>query len=102
MTFCRNCGKELNGQAVICPHCGVPQQTMQPQVADEGGFIYGLLSCCFPVVGLILWLIWKDTKPKTAHTAGKWALISAIVSFVLTIIYIVLIVVVGLNFGYYY
>ena len=27
---------------------------------DNGGFLWGLLGCCIPVVGLVLFLVWKD------------------------------------------
>lgn len=37
---------------------------------DKGGFLWGLLGCCIPIVGLVLFLVWKDTKPKTAKAAG--------------------------------
>ena len=30
-------------------------------VEDNGGFGWGLLGCCIPLVGLILFLVWKDT-----------------------------------------
>lgn len=81
MAFCKNCGKEIDDKAVICPHCGV-SQTTQPQVVDNGGFGWGLLGCCMPIVGLILFLVWKDTKPKTA----KAAIIGAIVGIVISVV----------------
>ena len=65
MAFCRNCGQEIHDNAVICNHCGVAQTTVPGQV-DNGGFGWGLLGCCIPVAGLVLFLIWKDNKPKTA------------------------------------
>ena len=45
---------------------------------DNGGFLWGLLGCCIPVVGLILFLVWKDQKPNTAKAAGIGALVSVI------------------------
>lgn len=33
------------------------------------------LGCCIPIAGLILFLVWKDTKPKTAKAAGIGALV---------------------------
>ena len=45
---------------------------------DKGGFLWGLLGCCIPIVGLVLFLVWKDTKPKTAKAAGIGALVSVI------------------------
>ena len=94
MAFCKNCGTQIHDQAVICPNCGVAQET-KPAVVDNGGFWWGALGCCVPIVGLILFLVWKDTKPKTAKAAGKGALISVIASVVLYIIYFVLIVAIG-------
>lgn len=81
MAFCKNCGTQIHDQAVICPNCGVAQET-KPAVVDNGGFWWGALGCCVPIVGLILFLVWKDTKPNTAKAAGKGALISVIISVV--------------------
>ena len=27
---------------------------------DRGGFLWGLLGCCIPVVGLVLFLVWRE------------------------------------------
>lgn len=53
---------------------------------DNGGFGWGLLGFCIPLVGLILYLVWKDEKPKTAKAAGLGALISVGVSVVFYLI----------------
>ena len=90
MAFCKNCGNPINDQAVICPACGVAQET-KPAVVDNGGFGWGLLGCCIPIVGLILFLVWKDTKPKTAKSVGTGALVSVIIS----VVYYLLVVVLG-------
>ena len=75
MAYCKNCGNQIDDKAVICPACGVAQET-KPAVVDNGGFGWGVLGCCIPIVGLILFLIWKDTKPKSAKAAGVGALVS--------------------------
>ncbi|MCI9513153.1 MAG: zinc ribbon domain-containing protein [Oscillospiraceae bacterium] len=90
MAYCKKCGAEIDDQAVICPKCGV-QQT--PEVEDKGGFLWGLLGCCIPLVGLILYLVWKDTKPKTSKAAG----IGALVSVICLVIYYIVIFVIGLG-----
>ena len=61
-----------------------------PAPEDNGGFGWGALGCCVPIVGLILFLVWKDTKPKTAKAAGKGALISVIISVIFYILSFVL------------
>lgn len=91
MAFCKNCGKEIDDKAIICTHCGVPQTT-QPQVVDNGGLGWGILGCCIPLAGLILYLVWKDTKPKTAKAAG----IGAIVCVVLVVLYYIVMFCIGM------
>lgn len=111
MAFCKNCGVEINEGTAFCPNCGTkqdnvnvasqpqngvnatpqPQYTSQPQAVDNGGFGWGLLGCCIPIVGLVLFLVWKENKPKTAKAAG----VGAIVGVVLCVIYYLLMVCLG-------
>ena len=84
MAFCKNCGAQIDNNAVVCTSCGVAQNTA-PAVVDKGGFGWGLLGWCVPIVGLILFLVWKDTKPKTAKAAGIGALVSVILGVVIYI-----------------
>lgn len=65
---------------------------MDNNVQDNGGFLWGLLGFCIPVVGLVLFLIWKDQKPKTAKAAGIGALVSVILAVVC---YVLMFVVMG-------
>lgn len=51
-------------------------------VNDNGGFLWGALGCCIPLVGLILFLVWKDSKPRTSKAAGIGALVGVVVSVV--------------------
>ncbi len=115
MAFCTNCGKEIPENAAFCTECGAkidgntaapaaepvaaaaqPQQAPQAPQAnpnDKGGFGWGLLGCCIPIVGLILFLVWKGEKPKTAKAAG----IGAIVGVALTILWYIIAAVVGVG-----
>lgn len=80
--FCKSCGKEINDQAVVCPHCGVqtgvvqqipqqvnyggqqnytapqqnpyPNQYPQQNEVDEVNVGLVVLSVLFPIVGIIL------------------------------------------------
>lgn len=92
--FCKNCGEQIDDNAVVCPHCGVAQE-QKPAVVDNGGFLWGLLGCCIPIVGLILFLVWKDQKPKTAKAAG----IGALVSVIIAVVYYVLVMALGVGIG---
>ena len=102
MTFCNKCGKQLNEGDLFCPACGTPKQSeayqnqnqnynynsykAPPQAIDSGHIGWGFLGFFFPVVGLILYLVWKDERPKTSLMAGKGALISVIVGAVFTVL----------------
>lgn len=92
--YCKNCGEIIDDQAVICPKCGVSQKN-EPQIVDNGGFGWGLLGCCIPIAGLILFLVWKDTKPKTAKAAG----IGALVSVGILVLYYIFMIAIGIGFG---
>ena len=94
MAFCKNCGNQIEDNAATFPNCGASQNTT-PQATDNGGFLWGLLGCCIPIVGLVLFLVWKDTKPKTSKAAG----IGALVGVILMILYYILIAVVGVGFA---
>lgn len=99
MAFCKNCGKEIDDKAVICPNCGVQQQEITPptpEVVDNGGFLWGLLGCCIPIVGLVLFLVWKDNKPNTAKAAG----IGALVAVGIVVVYYLIVLILGASLFY--
>ena len=50
------------------------------QSDDSGSFGWAVLGFFIPLVGLILWLVWKDTKPKSAKMAGIGALVGVGIS----------------------
>lgn len=75
MAYCRRCGAPISDQAMVCPSCGEPQYSVPP-VRDDGGIGWGLLGCCVPIAGLVLYLVWKDQKPRTAKAAGIGALVA--------------------------
>ena len=66
---------------------------VEPANNDKGGFLCGRLGCCVPIAGLILFLVWKDQKPKTAKAAGIGALVCVIVG----VIYYILMIVLGIG-----
>ena len=74
----------------------VYQQAAAP-VVDNGGFGWGFLGFLIPLVGLILFLVWKDTK-----AAGIGALVSVIAGIVLSIAAFVLSMVAVASLSMYY
>jgi hypothetical protein len=106
--FCNNCGKQIDDNAVVCIHCGVPTKTgptMGGSALDgKLGCLMGGLCFLFPIVGLILYLVWNSTMPMKAKEAGKWALIGFGVSIAFSILYYVAfagMIASGMSTGYY-
>lgn len=98
--YCNNCGKEIDDHAVACPNCGAAVSNfssdhIDPSVTDNGGIGWGILGCCIPIVGLVLFLVWKDTKPNSAKAAG----IGALISVCITVIYYIIVIVAGVGLG---
>lgn len=115
--FCASCGKELSASEEFCSDCGkqrtIPAQGAQPtyqqpvypqmgyvQDAPSGGMT--ALGFFFPIVGLILYLVWKEQTPLKAKSAGKGALIGVIVWTVLSVILAILAYVIPLLVFYSY
>ena len=116
MKYCQTCGKQLVDDAVFCPGCGCAVGNNAPAghnnagpAADAPNIGFAILSFFFPLIGLILWLVWKDTYPLKAKSCGKGALIGVIVGVVIGIIAGIIVAVTVNNvvnqvtnpFGYY-
>ena len=125
MKKCNHCNQLLEDDAKFCPVCGnkieesnleneennqtittnsdysyYNQNNMNAtpinQKADSSSVGFGILSFFFPIVGLILFLVWKAETPKKAKSCGIGALIGALIGVIFYIIvsicYIVIIV----------
>lgn len=81
MAYCPYCGCEIEEELGYCPSCSgeldFPRETI-PVSNDKGGFWWGLLGCCVPLAGLIMFFVWHDSKPKTAKALGIGALVFVI------------------------
>lgn len=120
MTVCNHCGMTVTDELQIyCPNCGNPldaqeqpvQATINPapytqppyqqpypsqeDPDDKGGCLWGGLCFLFPVVGLILYLIWRKEKPKTARACGIGALVGVVLSVVFCLVGMILAAVLG-------
>lgn len=93
--FCRNCGKEVNDNQVVCLNCGVsltPNKQTDEKVDKNAviGFILGLISIVawlIPLFGYpvsICGIIFSAKGLKSATNKGK-----AITGLVLSIVFLV-------------
>ncbi len=76
----------------------------QAQSAKEGGTAgWGVLGFFFPLVGFILWLVWKDDHPARSRSAGIGCLVAVCLSIFGGILYgIILGVILAAGTGSYY
>ncbi len=93
--YCTNCSNEIDEKAAICPKCGIatPLYLEDEKSNDSGSIGWGVLGFFLPLVGLILFLVWKKEKPKSAKMSLIGAAISlmAIVVIIISILTIILI-----------
>ena len=87
--------KQLLDQGVLTPEefyakkaqiLAAPTQNGTTAVEEGGTAGWAILSFFFPIVGLILFIAWKDSKPKSSKAAGKGALISVIVGILVNVL----------------
>ncbi len=77
MKYCNNCGAEIAKEAVVCVKCGA-EQTALNNTKDKGGCGWGCLGFFVPIVGLILYILWRDSHPKNAKSSGLGAIVSLV------------------------
>ncbi|MGS0971700.1 MAG: zinc-ribbon domain-containing protein [Candidatus Izemoplasmataceae bacterium] len=79
--YCRKCGQPLEEDYKVCPICGTKvydeYQTNHAvnDMPDQYELLWGVLGFFFPLVGLILYLLWQEQKPLVAKYIGLGALI---------------------------
>lgn len=86
MAFCRKCGKEIYDDAVICPHCGVQVAPLKTDSVDSGSGGWTLLSLIFPIIGLILAIMWRKSRPKNARACIHGVIAIIVIIFALSTI----------------
>ena len=88
MKFCPNCGTQIENGNMNCNECGanfflwVPENgesisepkhniaALDDKAAYNGIFWFVILGMLFPLIGVILYLIWKNTNPVKARAVG--------------------------------
>ncbi|MBO5982826.1 MAG: hypothetical protein J6Q06_03035, partial [Clostridia bacterium] len=97
MVYCSRCGKPITSDAVMCIHCGcaVGGQRGKSSSGSDGdsvawGFIGFFMGLFFtPIIGLILWLVWRVDKPERAKGVGIGTLISLIIGVVAVVAFLI-------------
>ncbi|MBQ0139499.1 MAG: zinc-ribbon domain-containing protein [Kurthia sp.] len=113
--FCQNCGNKLEENAVICTNCGTSvvdetssnrkdttqhftsntganqnHQRTTPIKEDKPNILVNILSlCCIPILGIVMYFVWKDSQPRAAKSALIFSLINIGLGIIMYIIFVV-------------
>lgn len=78
--FCKKCGAEIPQGSTFCPQCGTPAG------AGEGASVgLKIISFLFPIIGWILYFVFKSENIVKAKDCGMWGLIGFGVGMLITI-----------------
>ena len=84
--YCSHCGKPIPEGADYCLNCGCAVNGSAPNKDDSSSFGFALLGFLFPLIGLILYFVYEDKRPKRAKSVGKGALAGVITGIVVSIL----------------
>ena len=85
--YCSHCGKPIPEGADYCLNCGCAVNGgSRPSENDSSSFGFALLGFLFPLIGLVLYFVYDDKRPKRAKSVGKGALVGVITRIVLSIL----------------
>jgi len=105
MSNCKHCGAPLDEKDRVCPYCGSrtgiiddsfdkegkffessfsntgSSGTDRNYTGDESSFILNAVGFIFPIIGLVIYLNIRQTRPKAAESLKTWVIIGFIKSF---------------------
>ena len=97
----------MDNDASFCPKCRSDQRPSNPYQSprsrpptdpyDSDSIGWAILGFLVPLVGLILFLVWMQTRPKSAKMAGIGALVNVIFSVVFAIVWVIVAIALGIS-----
>ncbi|MFQ5649726.1 MAG: zinc-ribbon domain-containing protein [bacterium] len=84
--FCPKCGAQNQDDVEFCSSCGQGLKAGAVPEAEESVGPLGIVFFCIPIVGAIMYFVWKEDKPGKAQQACHLALWGVGVGIVLNII----------------
>ena len=91
--FCKNCGKEIDDQAVVCPYCGVAVKTA-PAKTNALAIVGFVLSFFVAIAGLICSIIARKQCRESGEGGAGFALagiIISIASMAIVLLYVIIV-----------
>ena len=90
--FCKNCGTQIDDKAVICPHCGVPQEA-QKEESNVLAIVGFILSFFIAVAGLVCSILGLKKAPELGGKGRGLAMAGLIISIICLVLYVILFIV---------
>ncbi len=98
--LCKDCVVQKDGK-IYCSQCAITSQKGLDAV--EAIAIIGGSLCLSPIIALVVWLIWRGSKPEKAKQAGYVCIAIGVLYIILAILYFVFIfAMIGASDPYYY
>ena len=115
MKVCPYCHSYNLDTDLKCSTCGLDISNVQPtnfnttakqsNPDDSGAIGWGFLGFFIPIAGLILFIVWRNDKPKSSKAAGIGVLISFIINVIASFLYafmVYLLPVFGVTIGLFF
>ncbi len=80
--YCKTCGKEIDDNAYVCPHCGVKTNVVTEKKTNTLAIVGFVLSFFFAIAGLICCIIARRQIKESAEGGAGLALAGLIISIV--------------------
>ena len=85
--FCTSCGNKLQENQITNTYKQNTYSQYNSTSTDEAGCLAIILSILSPLIGLTLYVIWRDYRPNSAKTCLTVALVFLILNFISLIIF---------------
>lgn len=99
--ICSECGSACSPEAVKCKKCGAPLTITKKNthIDDYPLLILNVLSFLIPLLGLVLFLVYKSERPRSAAEYGTSAISGFFFGIVVSVILSILIAIISFSLG---
>ena len=87
--YCTQCGAKAELSANFCPKCGRSLEIPKKPKEDKKSVGWGILGFFIPLLGALLYFMWRKESPLKAKSVGIGALVALCIAAVGTIIGVV-------------
>lgn len=94
--YCSHCGQEINDEAVVCIHCGVPVTKARGAAQETFNWlalIGFILSFLMPIAGLVCCIFARKQCAEKGQEGGNLALAGLIISIVTIAVAVIVVII---------